>query len=98
MTLLSCPHDTALSRAPSSQLHNRLGCPPSQPFASAVRSPVDLLDVAFVEALSIVGTRARSNLAQLRQAYLTKHVAAGKEHLYIIAVVGAASTCHLRLP
>lgn len=69
-----------------------------QPNGSAVRSPVDLLDVTLVETLTVKWTRARSNLPKLVQTYLAQHVPARKEDLNIIAIVGATAACHLRLP
>ena len=71
---------------------------PACAVTSAVRRPVDLLDVNLVEALSVEWACARSLPLKLVEAHLAEHVAAGKEHFHIIAIVGAAAACHLWLP
>ena len=84
--------------APPSHLTDLLKYAVSLHAASAVRRPVDLLYITLIEALPVKGASARSNLAQLREAHLAEHVAAGEEYLDVVAVVSAATACHFWLP
>ena len=64
---------------------------------SRLPSPVDLLDIGFIEAQPTEWTGTRPDLHLLSQAYIAKYVSAWQENLNVVPRI-AATALHLRLP
>ena len=65
---------------------------------SCIGGPKDLFCLIHGELATIERTSTLTTLINLIYALLAEHVAARKEHLYIVAILCATPASHLRFP